>query len=122
MSVMTGEGGRGAELNAGVPVADFVAGLYGAYSVVAAVHPGCSYRKRKLHRLLDVSECPRDISAADESEYYGNGLPTLSDWAARIHATPYQGYRGSGKPFVITAGRRGNYGAKSCWLRWSNVS
>ncbi|WNR43089.1 CaiB/BaiF CoA transferase family protein [Paenibacillus roseipurpureus] len=101
MSV-TGEE-EGEPVKCGVPVADFVAGLYGAYSIVAAVHQASISGKGSY---IDCSMLASvlGISALQTSEYYGNGVAPRRLGSAHPRNAPYQGYRGSDKPFVIAAG------------------
>ncbi|NOU67454.1 CoA transferase [Paenibacillus sp. LMG 31461] len=101
MSV-TGEE-EGAPVKCGVPVADFVAGLYGAYTVVAAIHQASRSGKGSY---IDCSMLASvlGISALQTSEYYGNGVAPKRLGSAHPRNAPYQGYHGSDKPFVIAAG------------------
>ncbi|MEW9702701.1 CaiB/BaiF CoA transferase family protein [Paenibacillus sp. SI8] len=101
MSV-TGEE-QGEPVKCGVPVADFVAGLYGAYSVVAAVHQASQSGKGSY---IDCSMLGSvlGISALQTSEYYGNGTAPKRLGSAHPRNAPYQGYHGIDKPFVIAAG------------------
>lgn len=93
----------GAPVKCGVPVADFVAGLYGAYTVVAAIHQASRSGKGSY---IDCSMLASvlGISALQTSEYYGNGEAPKRLGSAHPRNAPYQGYHGSDKPFVIAAG------------------
>ncbi|KRF06008.1 carnitine dehydratase [Paenibacillus sp. Soil766] len=93
----------GAPVKCGVPVADFVAGLYGAYTVVAAIHQASRSGKGSY---IDCSMLASvlGISALQTSEYYGNGVAPKRLGSAHPRNAPYQGYHGSDKPFVIAAG------------------
>ncbi|NQX61657.1 CaiB/BaiF CoA transferase family protein [Paenibacillus qinlingensis] len=93
----------GAPVKCGVPVADFVAGLYGAYTVVAAIHQASRTGKGSY---IDCSMLASvlGISALQTSEYYGNGVAPKRLGSAHPRNAPYQGYHGSDKPFVIAAG------------------
>ncbi|MEC0226114.1 CaiB/BaiF CoA transferase family protein [Paenibacillus alba] len=101
MSV-TGEE-QGEPVKCGVPVADFVAGLYGAYSVVAAI---LQASQTGVGSYIDCSMLGSvlGISALQTSEYYGNGIAPKRLGSAHPRNAPYQGYHGSDKPFVIAAG------------------
>ncbi|OCT12111.1 carnitine dehydratase [Paenibacillus pectinilyticus] len=101
MSVTGEEDGE--PVKCGVPVADFVAGLYGAYSVVAAIHQAALTGKGSY---IDCSMLASvlGISALQTSEYYGNGIAPKRLGSAHPRNAPYQGYHGSDKPFVIAAG------------------
>lgn len=101
MSVTGEESGE--PVKCGVPVADFVAGLYGAYTVVAAIHQ--AFRSGK-GSYIDCSMLASvlGISALQTSEYYGNGVAPKRLGSAHPRNAPYQGYQASDKPFVIAAG------------------
>lgn len=101
MSVTGEEDGE--PVKCGVPVADFVAGLYGAYTVVAAIHQASKSGKGSY---IDCSMLASvlGISALQTSEYYGNGVAPKRLGSAHPRNAPYQGYHGSDKPFVIAAG------------------
>lgn len=101
MSV-TGEE-HGEPVKCGVPVADFAAGLYGAYSVVAAI---LRAERTGQGAYIDCSMLGSvlGISALQTSEYYGSGTAPKRLGSAHPRNAPYQGYHGSDKPFVIAAG------------------
>lgn len=101
MSV-TGEE-QGEPVKCGVPVADFAAGLYGAYSVVAAI---LQAERSGQGAYIDCSMLASvlGISALQTSEYYGNQVAPARLGSAHPRNAPYQGYQGSDKPFVIAAG------------------
>ncbi|WP_240416309.1 CaiB/BaiF CoA transferase family protein [Paenibacillus periandrae] len=101
MSV-TGEE-HGEPVKCGVPVADFAAGLYGAYSVVAAI---LQAERSGQGAYIDCSMLASvlGISALQTSEYYGNQVAPIRLGSAHPRNAPYQGYQGSDKPFVIAAG------------------
>lgn len=101
MSV-TGEE-HGEPVKCGVPVADFAAGLYGAYSVVAAI---LQAERSGEGAYIDCSMLASvlGISALQTSEYYGNQVAPVRLGSAHPRNAPYQGYQGSDKPFVIAAG------------------
>jgi len=87
----------------GVPIGDFAAGLYAAYSIVAALferdrtHRGCNIDCSMLGSLLG-------IAALQTSEYFGTGVPATRIGSAHPRNAPYQAFEGSDKPFVIAAG------------------
>ena len=101
MSV-TGEEGR-PPVKCGVPVADFCAGLYAAYTITAAlmnarqtgegVHIDCSM----LGSLLGVS-------ALQTSEYFGTGKTATRIGSAHPRNAPYQAFRAQDDYFIIAAG------------------
>lgn len=101
MSV-TGEEG-GLPVKCGVPVADFAAGLYAGYSILAAVMEA---RRSGQGARIDCSMlgCMLAFSALQVSEYYGNGVSPKRLGSAHPRNAPYQAYAGSDKTFVIAAG------------------
>lgn len=101
MSV-TGEEGGG-PVKCGVPVGDFIAGLYAVVSVLAAiqardrdgvpVHIDCSM----LGALLGVA-------ALQTSEYFGTGRAPARLGTAHPRNAPYQAFTAADRPFVMAAG------------------
>jgi len=101
MSV-TGEAG-GAPVKCGVPVGDFCAGLYAAYTILAQLmraretgegaHIDCSM----LGSLIGVA-------ALQTSEYFGTGRAPQPLGSAHPRNAPYQAFRASDEYFVIAAG------------------
>ena len=101
MSV-TGEDG-GAPVKCGVPVGDFCAGLYGAFTVLAILlerhrtgvgaHIDCSM----LGSLLG-------ISALQTSEYFGTGKAPKALGSAHPRNAPYQAFRARDAYFAMAAG------------------
>lgn len=93
----------GAPVKCGVPVADFTAGLYAAYSILAAV---MEVRRTGIGTHIDCSMlgCMLGISALQISEYFGTGRSPQPLGSAHPRNAPYQAFQGSDKPFVIAAG------------------
>jgi crotonobetainyl-CoA:carnitine CoA-transferase CaiB-like acyl-CoA transferase len=101
MSV-TGEAG-GSPAKCGVPVGDFCAGLYAAYTILAQLmraretgeggHIDCSM----LGSLLGVA-------ALQTSEYFGTGRAPQPLGSAHPRNAPYQAFQASDDWFVIAAG------------------
>ena len=99
---ITGHKGM-APVKCGVPVADFSAGLYGAFTTLAAViharqtgegsHIDCSM----LGSLLG-------IAALQTSEYFGTGRTIEPMASAHPRNAPYQAFRAKDDYFVIAAG------------------
>lgn len=93
----------GGPVKCGVPVGDFVAGLYAVVSVLAAirardrdavsVHIDCSM----LGALLGVA-------ALQTSEYFGTGRAPARLGTAHPRNAPYQAFIASDRPFVMAAG------------------
>ncbi len=101
MSV-TGEDGR-PPVKCGVPVGDFCAGLYAAYSILAAVMRA---RENGIGAYID---CPMlgaliGVAALQTSEYFGTGKPGRRLGSAHPRNAPYQAFRASDTYFVIAAG------------------
>lgn len=101
MSV-TGEE-EGPPVKCGVPVADFVAGLYAAYTIVAAVRQA---ERSGQGTYIDCSMLGSllGISALQTSEYYGTGRAPRRLGTAHPRNAPYQGYMAKDRMFVLAAG------------------
>ncbi len=101
MSV-TGEDGR-PPVKCGVPVGDFCAGLYAAYTIAAALPKaretgrGCCIDCSMLGSLIGVA-------ALQTSEFFGTGRPGKKLGSAHPRNAPYQAFRASDGYFVIAAG------------------
>ena len=101
MSV-TGEPGRPA-VKAGVPVGDFVAGLYAAYTPLAAV---MAARASGQGTRVDCSMLGGllGIAQLQTSEFFGTGRIPQPLGSAHPRNAPYRGFNASDAPFVIAAG------------------
>ncbi|MCA3105399.1 MAG: CaiB/BaiF CoA transferase family protein [bacterium] len=101
MSV-TGEPG-GAAVKAGVPVGDFVAGLYAAYTTLAAV---MAARTTGQGTRVDCSMLGGllGIAQLQTSEFFGTGRIPQPLGSAHPRNAPYRGFHASDAPFVIAAG------------------
>jgi succinate---hydroxymethylglutarate CoA-transferase len=101
MSV-TGEEGR-VPVKCGVPVGDFAAGLYAAYTVMAAI-----YRRQAtgVGAFIDCSMLGSliGIAALQTSEFFGTGNTPRRLGSAHPRNAPYQAYPASDEHFVIAAG------------------
>ncbi len=101
MSV-TGEPSSG-PVKCGVPVGDFCAGLYAAYTMTAALlraretGEGCQIDCSMLGSLIG-------ISALQTSEFFGTGVPAGRLGSAHPRNAPYQAFKASDDYFVIAAG------------------
>jgi crotonobetainyl-CoA:carnitine CoA-transferase CaiB-like acyl-CoA transferase len=88
---------------AGVPVGDFVAGLYAAYTVAALLsqvaRTGVSVR-------VDVPmlDCLLGISALQTSEYWGTGRDPSRLGTAHPRNAPYQVFAAADGDFTVAAG------------------
>ena len=101
MSV-TGEP-EGEPVKAGVPIVDFAAGLYGAFtiaSMVARVRAGGAGG----HVDVPMFSTTIAISALQTSEYFGTGRNPRKLGSAHPRNAPYQAYRASDGWFAIAAG------------------
>ena len=101
MSV-TGEP-EGAPVKAGVPLVDFGAGLYAAYSIAAML---ARVRAGGPGGHLDVPMFATTIamSALQTSEYFGTGRNPKKLGSAHPRNAPYQAYRARDRWFAIAAG------------------
>ena len=101
MSV-TGEPGGG-PVKCGVPVGDFCAGLYAAYTITANL-----MRARETGRgaYIDCSMLGSlvAVAALQTSEYFGTGKAPGRLGSAHPRNAPYQAFRASDEHFIIAAG------------------
>lgn len=101
MSV-TGEEG-GAPVKCGVPISDFTAGLYAAFSIAAMLRrvqaggPGGTIDVPMFATTLAVA-------ALQASEYFGTGANPRKLGSAHPRNAPYQAYRAADGYFAIAAG------------------
>ncbi|MEN9726852.1 MAG: hypothetical protein RL434_1218 [Pseudomonadota bacterium] len=101
MSV-TGEA-QGAPVKCGVPVSDFTAGLYAAFSIaslLARVRAGGDGG----HIDVPMYATTLAIAALQTSEYFGTGRNPRKLGSAHPRNAPYQAYRASDGWFVLAAG------------------
>jgi len=101
MSV-TGEPG-GAPVKCGVPIADFTAGLYGAFAIASAI---ARVRAGGKGAHIDVPMLGTSlaIAALQTSEYFGTGKDPQALGSAHPRNAPYQAYPARDRYFVIAAG------------------
>lgn len=101
MSV-TGEAGA-PPVKCGVPVGDFCAGLYAAYTITAALMKA---RETGEGAFIDCSMLGSliGVAALQTSEYFGNGVAPGPLGSAHPRNAPYQAYRASDDYFIIAAG------------------
>ncbi len=87
----------------GVPVGDFGAGLYAAYSILAAVMYS---RQSGQGAYLDCSMLGALIgmSALQTSEYFGTGVAPRPLGSAHPRNAPYQGFQAKDGYFAVAAG------------------
>ena len=101
MSV-TGEDGR-PPVKCGVPVGDFCAGLYAAYTITAALYEA---RQSGRGAFIDCSMLGAliGVAALQTSELFGTGRGGGRLGSAHPRNAPYQAFRASDDYFVIAAG------------------
>lgn len=93
----------GPPVKCGVPVADFTAGLYAAYSSLAA-YEQAKRTGQGTHVDCSMLGCVLGISALQISEYFGTGNAPKRLGSAHPRNAPYQGFDARDKPFAIAAG------------------
>lgn len=101
MSV-TGEEG-GAPVKCGVPLADFSAGLYGAYAIAAALR-GVAQHGQGTHIDVPMLGATLGIAALQTSEYFGSGRDPVKLGSAHPRNAPYQVFRSGDGYFGMAAG------------------
>ncbi len=101
MSV-TGEPG-GAPVKCGVPLADFAAGLYAAFSITASLRT-TSQTGRGVHLDVPMLGATLGIAALQTSEYFGSGRDPAALGSAHPRNAPYQVFRGRDGYFGMAAG------------------
>lgn len=101
MSV-TGEPG-GAPVKCGVPLCDFVAGLYGAFAISAAIAKRASTGKGQ-HIDVSMLGTTLAVSALQTSEFFGTGLAPQKLGSAHPRNAPYQAFKAKDGFFGMAAG------------------
>lgn len=99
---ITGEPG-GAPVKCGVPLCDFVSGLYGAYGLVSALH---SAKETGQGTHIDVAMLGATlaIGALQTSEYFGTGKDPRKLGSAHPRNAPYQAFKAQDGYFGMAAG------------------
>lgn len=101
MSV-TGEQG-GAPVKSGVPLADFSAGLYAAFSIASMLRR-VQQDGTGGHIDIPMLGATLGVSALQTSEYFGSGNDPKKLGSAHPRNAPYQAFRCSDGYFVLAAG------------------
>ncbi|MFT4084856.1 MAG: CoA transferase [Nocardioides sp.] len=101
MSV-TGEP-AGEPVKSGVPVGDFTAGLYAAYTI-AALLPQVRGTGRSVHVDCPMLDCLLGVSALQTSEYWGSGQEPRPLGSAHPRNAPYQAFAAADAGFTVAAG------------------
>ena len=93
----------GAPVKAGVPLVDFAAGLYAAYTIAAVL---ARVRQGGPGGQIDVPMFATTIaiSALQTSEFFGTGRNPRKLGSAHPRNAPYQAYRASDGWFAVAAG------------------
>lgn len=99
---ITGEAG-GTPVKSGVPVGDFCAGLYAAYTITAKLMQA---RETGEGGYIDCSMLGGliGVAALQTSEYFGTGNDPKPLGSAHPRNAPYRAFRGSDDYFIIAAG------------------
>jgi len=97
-------------IKSGVPVADFTAGLYAAFTI-AAFLPFTRQTGRSYHIDCPMLDCMLGVSALQTSEYWGTGTAPQRRGSAHPRNAPYQAFPASDGHFVLAAGNH------SLWVR-----
>lgn len=99
---ITGEPG-GAPVKCGVPLCDFVSGLYASYAIAAALRDVSATGKGQN---IDVSMLGATlaIAALQTSEYFGTGRDPKKLGSAHPRNAPYQAFKASDGYFGMAAG------------------
>lgn len=101
MSV-TGEDG-GEPVKAGVPISDFAAGLYGAFTILAQVRRAAETGKG-VHIDVPMMGTSLAVAALQASEYFGSHKDPVKLGSAHPRNAPYQAFRARDTHFVMAAG------------------
>ena len=101
MSV-TGEEG-GAPSKCGVPIGDFAAGLYAAYSICCGLHRVRS-TGQGMHVDVSMLGACLGIAALQTSEYFGTGRTPRPLGSAHPRNAPYQAFKAKDGYFAMAAG------------------
>ena len=102
--VMSVTGDKGAApVKCGVPLCDFVSGLYGAFSVAAALK---ERENTGVGKHIDVSMlgATLGIAALQTSEYFGTGIDPQKLGSAHPRNAPYQAFSAADGHFGMAAG------------------
>jgi crotonobetainyl-CoA:carnitine CoA-transferase CaiB-like acyl-CoA transferase len=99
---ITGEAG-GTPVKCGVPLADFSAGLYAAFSVVSALR-GVAVTGQGTHIDVPMLGATLAIAALQTSEYFGTGKDPVKLGSAHPRNAPYQAFKARDAYFGMAAG------------------
>lgn len=99
---VTGEAGR-PPVKCGVPISDFSAGLYAAYSALAMVIEA-RQTGRGAHVDVSMMGTTLGVSALQTSQYFGTGVDPEPLGSAHPRNAPYQAFAAADGYFVMAAG------------------
>src|SRR6185437_4754825 len=99
---ITGEPG-GAPVKCGVPLADFSAGLYAAFSIASALR-GVANTGVGTHIDVPMLGATLAIAALQTSEYFGTGRDPVKLGSAHPRNAPYQAFKARDTWFGMAAG------------------
>jgi formyl-CoA transferase len=99
---ITGEP-HGAPVKCGVPLADFSAGLYGAFTITAALRTAAATGKG-VHLDVPMLGATLGIAALQTSEYFGSGQDPKPMGSAHPRNAPYRVFRSRDSYFGMAAG------------------
>ncbi|MCF6377923.1 CoA transferase [Nocardioides KLBMP 9356] len=93
----------GNPVKSGVPVGDFTAGLYAAYTI-AAMLPRVRDSGASVRLDVPMLDCLIGVSALQTSEYWGSGVEPARLGTAHPRNAPYQGFSAADGDLTIAAG------------------
>src|SRR3954471_4491596 len=93
----------GGPVKAGVPVGDFTAGLYAAYTI-AALLPQVRETGTSVRVDCPMLDCLLGVSALQTSEFWGSGREPRRLGTAHPRNAPYQGFAAADGDFTLAAG------------------
>ncbi|NYT82739.1 CoA transferase [Alcaligenaceae bacterium] len=93
----------GAPVKCGVPVCDFTAGLYAAFSIAAALR-GVAASGAGTHIDVSMLGATLGIAALQTSQYFGTSVDPVKLGSAHPRNAPYQVFRCSDGYFGMAAG------------------
>lgn len=99
---VTGEPGR-PPVKCGVPLADFSAGLYAGFAIVAALRQADSTGEG-VHLDVPMLGATLGIAALQTSEYFGSGRDPVRLGSAHPRNAPYRVFEASDGYFAMAAG------------------
>src|SRR5699024_12310189 len=94
---------NGPPIKAGVPICDFAAGLYAAFSIVSALHT-VKETGQGTHIDISMLGASLGIAALQTSEYFGTGTDPKKLGSAHPRNAPYQVFSCKDGYFGMAAG------------------